>query len=228
LAIGLIIAGAFCFRNKSSKEIVSVNLTENLSVSFAGSSGEGYVEDIENSVDLPQKEDFLQWADGLTYEISPNKNLANGDIVQVTVIYDTDEAENLGIQPEQVAKEFVVDGLVDLENQEESTNSLGMETHIIDGVEIPDSWDLTDDEILSYIQYVKGLDDEPTSEEEKAIEDEWIQGTSKDETNFENKTFSSYSFAYSYGISSSQKFKVEQVMQDNGFAFQCTFYAESE
>lgn len=84
-AITVFIAYAFFLRT------VDVDITKNASYIYTGENGNAKVT-VENGYnDLNQRvQEFLS---SVTYEVSPNKNLSNGDIIHVVASYDENLAE---------------------------------------------------------------------------------------------------------------------------------------
>jgi hypothetical protein len=228
----LFAASVFLHYQSGKAETKQLDLTEHLELSFTGANGKGRASVYENDLSIGNDQNAKGFAESLEYRILPTGSLSNGDTITVTVFYDEELAETCGYSITNTTKKFEVEGLVCLEDAVESTNEKDMAVEIISGVEIPASWNLSDDEKAAYVQYMLGIseDNDPTASSETGTSaDEWIQGSASEETFCEDKTFSAYSFAYSYGINSSQLFRIVPSVEESGTVkYRCEFKNPAE
>ena len=158
--------------NNRPKEI---SATEYLQLQYKGLEGTGWI-NIESN-NIPYDGDnlyyFYQFVDSFSYNFSKTSDLSNGDEIHVSVVsYDENIAKYLNLKVVDTEKDFVVEGLVGESiitevRQEESYSFFGNTYYvdkiyyIIDGVEIPDDWNLSDQEKANYVRYAKCIDENP-------------------------------------------------------------------
>ncbi len=141
---------------------VHIDVTENLKLSFVGENGSGSVQFVSNEIDYNGWNPFIKkWMDNVTYDYSKDDKLKNGETINVRVISSTDLPSNLII--EHQTKKFTVKGLKKEKNIEVNEGlykggTVQREVEVIDGVEIPTIWNLSDEEKQRYVNYIKCIE----------------------------------------------------------------------
>jgi len=93
-------------------KFTDLDLTANLTVTFEGDSGNGYVESVDNDVAYDEdNKSIAGFITSLTYTCAPRTELSNGDEVTVTVNYDEQEAEDLYLRITSSETTVTVNGL---------------------------------------------------------------------------------------------------------------------
>lgn len=192
----------------------SIDLTKDIKIIYSGQNGRGVIEEIQNPIDTAGNRELEKFVETFDYSAFPRKSLSNGDTISVEVVYDNNMAKKLKLNCKNPIRDFKVKGLVDLSTAKEGENDQGMDVTIVDGVEIPKAWKLSDQEIAEYVEMVKGAEENAKPKEEEPLEDVWMQGTGREK--LDDKEFSNYSMAYNYGINSSQEFKVRNIQKEDG------------
>lgn len=249
--VGLVL-GLSLISQHSSEDKEIIDAFANCHLSFKGIDESGVAE-ISSSDILYQGNDEAtkQLLNDLVYEVSPKKGLSNGDEVIVKLRYSQALMELSTIRFKEDEMKFKVNGLASSDRQkinslivvkDQEGNDVEVETEhfLIDGVEIPTYWNLTDDEIQAYINSVKQSEQSPSSiSENVGVEDPWIQGESNETTerksadfitaDYLNNSITAYKQAYQYGIESSQEFKIQPIIEDSkGIGYRCIFKDEVE
>lgn len=100
----------------------TVDLTENCELSVQGSNGEGaaYAACSINTEDLSLNVLQQKTINGIRWEISPEKDLSNGDTVKVVAKYDKKKLKKAGIRVKNKEKTMKVKGLKDTYKKYES------------------------------------------------------------------------------------------------------------
>lgn len=88
---------------------VEVDVTKDVSLQYTGESGNGVVK-VKNEM-LNYNQRIQEFMDSVTYDVSPEENLSNGDIITVIASYDEDLAKRYHIKPIKSTREIVVTDL---------------------------------------------------------------------------------------------------------------------
>lgn len=243
----IIMIGIFLNIGRSSEEKEIVDAFQSFQISFKGIDESGVAEVLNTDIEYDGKNEATQkLLDGLVFDISKEKGLSNGDEVIVKLRYSQGLLDLSDICFKENEKVIKVSGLASSDRQKVNSsvivkdkegNDVEVQTEhfLIDGVEIPTYWNLSDEEIQAYVNSVKQNEQNPTdSNDSPAIEDSWIQGESDAITerqsadflseNYLNNAITTYNQAYQYGIESSQEFKVEPIMLDmKVIGYRCIF-----
>ena len=76
-----------------------IDLAKNITLKFFGESGQGRIIGITNNIDYDKSDSKLySFVSSLRYTYDKQSNLSNGDKIKVTVIYDKDQANKLGLK----------------------------------------------------------------------------------------------------------------------------------
>ena len=227
------------YLSSSSSNAVAYDLTENLEISVSGWNGAGSAEVSSNKIAYDEEDEAMQrFVESLDYVIDPADGLSNGDTVTVRVRYNDEYRRLANLTIANDFKEFVVSGLdgEDIVSYSEDHFVVDGEGNIrndwqsvevIDGIEIPSSWGLSDEEKELYVQYqkiVNGDTEKDTAENEDAAAVGWMQGESESTTNRQTSSFwfsdynddsiKTYDAAYIYGNTSSQRYRISPIMID--------------
>lgn len=90
---------------------IDVNVMTNAQFQYIGENGGASLKVINATNDLNQRtQEFME---SVVYEVSPNTNLSNGDIVHVKATYSHEVAEQYHFHPTHIEQDFVVEGLND-------------------------------------------------------------------------------------------------------------------
>lgn len=202
-------------------EPTQLDVLSNLELSYQGMEGQGTASikgnDIQYNGDDKEVIDFIE---SLNYEISPKKNLSNYDDVVVKVLFNETAMKEANVELDSASRTYQVRGL------EETPEQKSERVEVIDGHEVPRDWELEDEDKKAYIEYLKQLENAGDDlVEEKGAYTEWIKGNSKEETKKKNKEFLTkdyannssvaYKRAVEYGLTSSQEFKVQPIIDDD-------------
>lgn len=233
-----------------SKDPIELDAFENMKILYSGWNSKGKAT-VDNEISYAGKDETVQkLIEEIDYKIKPNKGLSNGDTITVTLVYDTDLQKRANVTFKEEEKTFNVHGLND-ENRKITTHKsiekdedgneheVYSQTVEIDGVEIPTAWGLSEEEMQSYVAYIKSLENSEFSEEEAITVDVWMQGESETTTNRKSADFltkdyldngiTTYNEAYKYGIESSQKFKIEPIMKNGKTTgYRCIFEGDED
>ncbi|MEG1066430.1 MAG: hypothetical protein RSD85_02645 [Erysipelotrichaceae bacterium] len=111
-AIILLFVGKFIYGKMTMKE---VDFTGKIELEFSGYNGEGSVSDpfnLDKSIEYDKTDkDLKNFVKTINFDISPDENLSNGDKVKLTAEFDEELAEELGIKPVNIEREYEVKGL---------------------------------------------------------------------------------------------------------------------
>ena len=228
-----------------------IDITKNIEIKFSGWNGAGNAEVIKNDIPFDQENEAAsRFIESIDYVITPNGNLSNGDIVEVRVRFNDEYREMAGLKVLNEKKEYKVTGLVGekvisktedsyIVDAEGNKKNDWQSIEIIDGIKIPSSWGLSDEEKQLYVEYQKKLaqDKNETGENDPAVIG-WQQGENKNQTRRKTTSFwfedydkdeiKTYYAAIEYGKTSSQKYKVEPIMEDGEQKGFRTLFEEEE
>lgn len=87
----------------------TVDIMNSIDIVYEGESGSATIKVKNNSMDLNQrKQNFIN---SVEYQISPSKNLKNGDVVKISAKYDEKLADEYHFEPSSVERFITVSGL---------------------------------------------------------------------------------------------------------------------
>lgn len=242
----IVIALCFLFfTGCEQKKTIELDPFDNLKIEFKGFNGRGTATIEENIIEYSGNDETVErLIDSVRYDISPNKGLKNGDTVTVTVRYKKDLKNLSKASFTREEKTYKVKGLREEEkevitNEETYTTKDGEEkqgytqSYDVGGVKIPSDWNLTDEEISQYLDYLEEAQNSGDVPEQGA-QIGWIQGESDENTNrksadflckdYLNNSITTYNDAYRYGIESSQQFKIEPILEnEETVGYRCVF-----
>lgn len=206
-----------------------------MTIQYSGWNEKGTAEVLNTINYVGSNNTVSKFLDSVSYRIKPNKNLKNGDTIQVTLVYVESEKELANVEFTQESKTYTVNGLTELnertvvkENEivvdDDGNESISLkEYYVVNGVKIPSEWNLSEDEIEAYITYIQYLEENEAGEE-TSIDVNWMQGTSEKATSRKSANFyfkdylnnanTTYNDAYNFGINSSQEFKIDPILED--------------
>ena len=104
-----ICSGLFLMSYFSFIRTIDVDMTKKIDVTYTGEQGRASAQATCAMTDLNQR--LQSFYDSIEYEIEPNENLKNGDVVTIRAFYDEDLAQEYHYNPIHLEKEFVVSGL---------------------------------------------------------------------------------------------------------------------
>ena len=88
---------------------VDVDLTSNVTIAYDGESGSASVDVNHDTANYNQRKQAFM--DTVKYQVSPNKNLENGDVITIRATFDKDVAQQYHFNPINKSKSFVVKNL---------------------------------------------------------------------------------------------------------------------
>ena len=206
-----------------------VNLAKNVQIKFNGADGSGIIS--FSTVNLQIKgvspEKLKEFKNTFEYSVSAYTELSNGDIIEIIINYDESLAEELNLDIIQNVIKVKVSNLKEVTGTTE-----------FNGYEIPENWDMTDEEKEIYVEYLQSLEQVPPIGYESKIPDYiWYLGDSEIETQYSDREFynndyqapiQAYNAAYDYGKNSSQQFKIEAIGEEaNIIGYVCKFKSEN-
>ena len=234
--------------SKEQTKIV-VDPFENIKITQHGWNGSGSITIEKGKITYKGEDETIKkLIKSISYKVDHNSNLSNDDKVKITLSYNNDYKELSNVKFKRKSYTYKMKDLqednrtirndekivVDEETGESST--VPTETLIVDDVEIPMDWNLSEDEIQEYVAYIKsmGNSEEVVSENDVTIKKDWTKGTSKKKTyrknaefkfvDYNNDSYECYQDAYDYGNTSSQKYKITPIMKDElTIGYKCTF-----
>lgn len=242
----------FCMTGCQKKEPIELKPFENIEIKTIGWNKKAKVEVIRNKVHYTGNDETVQkLIRSLSYSVKDNKNLKNGDKVTINLVYDKNLVELANVKFDRTEYTYKVHGLNNdnrsvktiTKNQKDANTGENIDVAeqiiTIDGVEIPASWNLSEEEIQDYVSYMKGMENTGDAPDETGIKDEWIQGDSDVKTNrknakyftkdYNNNDVDCYQAAYNYGQSSSQLYKVIPIIKDDkSIGYECIFKEKSQ
>ena len=104
-----ICSGLFLMSYFSFIRTIDVNMTKKINVTFTGEQGRATAQATCAMTDINQR--LQSFYDSIEYEIEPNENLKNGDVILIRAQYDSDLAQEYHYNPIGLEKEYVVSGL---------------------------------------------------------------------------------------------------------------------
>ena len=233
------------------KEPVELKPFENIKIKETGWNGSGKIEVTSHKIHYTGNDESIKkLIHSLQYTAKNNKELKNGDKVTVKLVYDSDLFKLANVKFNKTEYTYKVHSLQDdtrtvktITNEKKDPvtgKNVDVAEQIItvDGIEIPASWNLSDEEIQEYVSYMKGAENSENVPEEKGVDVIWSQGESDVKTNrknskyytkdYNNNDVECYQAAYSYGQTSSQQFKIKPVFQDDkSIGYECIFKENS-
>lgn len=237
------------FTGCTNKKVVSIDPFKDIQIKEKGWNQDGYLE-VEKG-DIPyhgNDQTILKLIDSIRFDVKPNKKLKNGDEVTIELKYDKELNSRVSVHFTKEETKYKLTKLVDKKQsvrteEKEVIDKNGekkidiSEYIIIDGVEIPTSWNLTNEEMQDYIQYIKNQDDDTEMIDEPGVKVEWIQGTSETKTNrkdakfymkdYGNLDMDCYNAAYEFGNVSSQQYKIRPIVDNSRtIGYECVFKQE--
>lgn len=235
----------------AKQKTISIDPFEDIQIKEKGWNHSGYLDVEKGDISYNGNDQTVQkLIDSIDFKIKPNKSLENGDQVTIELQYDKDLFQRVSVQFTKESKKYTLSKLTDkkqtirTEEKEIIDENGNKKTDIneyilIDGVEIPASWNMTEEEMQDYVQYVKEQDNETGFIEEHGVQEDWIQGTAKEETHRKNAKFymrdygnldmDCYQEAYEFGNTSSQKFKIRPIIEkDRTIGYECQFKEETK
>lgn len=246
--IGISILCLSCLLLGCSKgEEVTIDPFENIEITVKGWNKSGSVNIKKGKITYSGKDETIdKLIDSISYKSDVHSNLKNGDLITVTFDYNTDYYDITNVSFKRDSYTYKVHGLhkknVKVKTEKSSyvdektgkTKTKESETYIIDGVEIPVAWNLSEEEMQDYISYVKSCEDESNVPAEETKKKQWMQGTSKTKTHRNNSKFKlkkynnnaseCYQAAYEYGNTSSQKYKIVPIIKNEvSIGYECVF-----
>ncbi|MGM9948168.1 hypothetical protein [Floccifex sp.] len=88
---------------------IEVDVMEGLNIEYTKENGLASANATNESIDINQRtQNFMQT---VTYTITPNENLSNGDVIHIVASYDETLASQYHFKPVNVEKDIVVEGL---------------------------------------------------------------------------------------------------------------------
>lgn len=90
---------------------VEIDITENIEVSYIGENGMATIDVSARKDDLNQR--MQEFLDTVDFEVSPNHDLSNGEVVTITATYDENLAQRYHYQITNTTTELTVEGLLD-------------------------------------------------------------------------------------------------------------------
>ena len=225
---------------------ISIDPFEDIQIKEKGWNHSGYLDVDKGNISYNGNDQTIKkLIDSIDFKVSPNKKLKNGDKVSIEVRYDKNLYERVSVDFTRESKNYTVSKLNDKNEsvrteEKEVTDKSGKkvtdidEYIIIDGVEIPSSWNMTDEEMQDYVQYIKEQENDNEMIDEPGAKEEWMQGKSKSTTHrkdarfytkdYGNLDMDCYNAAYDFGNTSSQKFKIRPLIEsDRTIGYECIF-----
>lgn len=211
-------------------EPVVLDVTSGLVLEFTGVTGDGIANIKENKIDYEGSNRYVQdIIDNLTYEIEPQRNLSNFDEITVTVKIDEESLNKANVTLKNTVKKYQVRGLEETLEQKQKLYD------IVDGIEIPKAWGLTDEEKESYVEYQKQIEaNQGEIIQDFGVQNSWQKGISEKETSKSSKKFYiedtgnnsdiAYKRANEYGMDSSQEYKIIPIIEnEDTVGYECVF-----
>ncbi|WP_276930873.1 hypothetical protein [Faecalibaculum rodentium] len=252
LGISALISG--CTGGCTAQSKTTIDPFENVIVEFVGMDGTGEARLKSDGISYAGGDEATQkLLDDIVYKFSPNKNLENGQTIKMKVVVNDDLYRLSMLEFSSFEEEITVSGLSgrvtsnefrvkDILNQEPEIKDFE-EYIIVDGIEIPSAWNLTDEEIQGFVEREKKAQSAPSVPLEEVVEapkqEEWYQGKSETVTNRKSADFLSrdyawnaltaYKDAYKYGEESSQEFTIRPLIEDGKqTGYRCIFRGDED
>lgn len=90
---------------------IEVDITKNIHVQYTGENGMASVEVTPKRNDINQR--MQEFLDTVLFEVSPNHDLSNGEVITISASYDEELAQRYHFQIINPTRELTVDGLQD-------------------------------------------------------------------------------------------------------------------
>ncbi len=231
----------------SKNEAITIDPFENIKITAKGWNKSGTVSIKKGKISYSGKDETIdKLIDSISYKLDAHTNLKNGDVITITFDYNTNYYDISNVNFKRNSYTYKVHDLhkknvkvkskksTYVDEETGKTKTKESETYVIDGVEIPVAWNLSEEEMQEYISYVKDCEDEsgvPAEETKKKI---WMQGISETKTHRNNSMFKlkkynnnaseCYQAAYEYGNTSSQKYKIIPIIKNEvSVGYECVF-----
>ena len=200
----------------SHRPEIEIDATKNIELTYEGLDG-NIVAYVENHIEYDKTDEpVVKLIESFKYDISPNEYLSTGDTIKVKVQYNDQLAKIANVKIINIEKEFLVNKTYTYEGKIVKD---GIEYLIYDGYEIPAHWDMTEKELLEWLDYKKYLDENPNDEDLGEEVQLWNSGLSETITNRQNTKFFASDFngdlikaeyeATSFGKTSSQEYRID-------------------
>lgn len=248
--VGASLFGIFLGQNNRRSTLILDPLSD-IQVEFIGENGKGHA--VITPPVIPyggDDEAVLRLIEGIHYTVDPNSHLTNGQTVTVKIVANENVKQLANVEWKNETRKLQVKDLVSdqkeiitrpsnsSESKDNSESTALDDIHdtkeymVVEGIEIPISWNLSDEEIQAYVNYMHSADDSQAPADK--TQDEWIQGNSDTKTNRQNAKYytkdylenlnTTYKQAYAFGIESSQRFKIVPIVEDNNtVGYECIF-----
>lgn len=225
MAIGLgvftLLAGVIGGKLLFFPEPTPVSLTEDVEVRFSGINGLGKARIMSSDTGLDYTEKTKDFLDSITYTITPDANLRNGQTVTLTASWDPEAAQTANLQITQSEEKLEVSGL---QEPDEKAAEQSEEESVQEKKDPEEEYK----EIETKVEETRRKEEEAEKQAVKEIQEEqaghWIQGKSQTETHFENKKFLKRHYgqnaetalekAQEYGESSSQFYQLVPIIEN--------------
>lgn len=245
-----------CTGGCTTQSKTTIDPFENVIVEFVGMDGTGEARLKSDGISYAGGDEATQkMLDDIVYKFSPNKNLENGQTITMKVVVNDDLYQLSMLEFSSFEEEITVTGLSggvsgnefrvkDILDQEQEPEIKDYEEYIVvDGIEIPSAWNLTDEEIQGYVAMEKQAQSTPPAALEDVVEEakqeEWYQGKSETVTNRKSADFLSedyawnaltaYKDAYKYGEETSQEFTIRPLIKDGKqTGYRCVFRGDED
>lgn len=109
LALGLMCLSLVFIMYNFFYKTVEIDIMKNIKLIYTGENGNASVTVENKTEDLNQR--IQEFIESVTYQVSPNTNLSNGDTIHVIASYDEELASTYHYLPINTEKEFIVQGL---------------------------------------------------------------------------------------------------------------------
>ena len=200
----------FIFYKNANPDPITVDLTEGVSVKIKGEDTLGVAKIKGKFQNQTNKSYMDKFADTVTYTLSKEEFLSNGDKIILKAKYDKTLAKSKNIIIKNPKKIIKVKGL---KTRYETYKGITIKKGLSEEEK---------EEAYQEYQNAKSatLDETTVSGPEDA---DIYQGDLAIKTNKENKNFDNFSDAYNYGKESSQKFKINTSIKDGQTEYECEF-----
>lgn len=225
-------------------EKVDIDPFQNCEVSVTGWNGSGKINISCNIEYFGNDETVSKLLDSISYSVENNGNLSNGDVVNIELEYAQHLYNLCDISFTRESYKYTVNELLDNDKDllvyentfidEDSGEEVSVytETYMIDGIEIPASWNLTEEEQRAYVKYAKNIGGNNVTEDD-ANGYAWLVGNSSTKTHRVstkyltedyNNSRDCYQAAFEFGNTSSQEFMIVPIMKQGvNIGYKCEF-----
>lgn len=226
------------------QERIPINVTENLEVDYSGFNEEATAEIKSNKIEYDKADETIErLIDSFEYEIVPDEGLKNGDRITVKVKYEKNLEKIANVELTNLEKEFTVSGLHGNQRKQEvrkektdDGETILKSYDVIDGIEIPSEWKMTEKEKEEYLDYLDSIGKSSETKQDTGGNESWKKGISDKATKRKNTTFyiedykdaiTAFDEAEKFGKYSSQEYRIEQVSEDSKLVgYKCIFKDE--